>query len=76
MKKVSKQIQELENILKKASPNRLYKYEIDGFIFFSPQRSTQGFRLPTGRAKWTKEYYAVNGQLAKEVRSEDDGDEE
>jgi len=73
MSKVAKEIQELSAQLEKvAGPNRLYKYEIDGFVFFSPERKPQGFRLPTGRAKWTKEYYSIGGQLAKEVKSEEE----
>lgn len=65
---IEKEIQEL--MARVAAPNRLYKYDLDGVILFSPQRLPQGFRPPTGRAKFTKEYYNVSGQLAKELKEE------
>ena len=55
---------------KEAAPSRLYKYELDGFVFYTSERNPQGFRLPTGRAKWTKEYFPVSGPLAKDVSGE------
>ena len=57
-------------IAKQATPSRLYKYELDGFVFYTAERNPQGFRLPTGRAKWTKEYFPVSGQLSKEIKDE------
>lgn len=72
--KIANEIAALERQLKQAGPfNRLYKYEIDGMIFFTPERNPQGMRLPTGRAKWTKEYFPVSGPLVKEIKQEEGG---
>jgi len=77
---LSQQIKEIAyeletfGVHKEATPTRLYKYIVDDFVFYSDKRIPNGFRVPTGRAKWTKEYFPVSGTLAKEIRGDEDED--
>jgi len=57
----------------KTAAQKLYEYELGDFKFFSKDKIPSGFRLPVGKARWTKNYFPVSGQLAKGL--EDSGEE-
>lgn len=58
-------------IQKEAQTPRLYEYEFEGMTFYTDKRMPQGIRLPAGKAKFTKNYYAVGGSLAKDLKEEE-----
>lgn len=55
----------------KIAAQKLYEYELGDFKFFSKDKIPAGFRLPVGKAKWTKNYFPVSGQLAKGLEEAD-----
>jgi len=62
---VKKIAYELEVFGVKTAAKKMFEYELSGFRFYTDEKVPAGIRLPVGKARWTRNYYPVSGQLAK-----------